>query len=143
MPWYVSAVLAAVVWGMHYPLVGRFLDKMSMATLFLCVSLPSLYFAVAHRKDIAKDYETFIALSAFDKAQSLSVIVTALAGALLVWTAIDKSNATHASLIEVSYPVFVALFSYFVFKENHLSLPTIIGGTLAFVGAGIVIYFNK
>lgn len=70
------------------------------------------------------------------------VILTFTAGNFLILTSISAKNATLAGLIEISYPLFIAIFSYILFKENHINIGTTIGGVMIFLGVFIIYYFN-
>ena len=41
-------------------------------------------------------------------------------------------------MLEISYPLFVALFSVFLF-QGQLQLPVVIGGAFIFIGAAIIV----
>ena len=62
-------------------------------------------------------------------------------GYLLIAFSIKNSNATIAGLIEISYPLFIILFSYLFFNEVNINKYTLIGGGLVMSGI-LVISFN-
>ena len=47
-----------------------------------------------------------------------------------------------ASLIEITYPLFVVIFAYLLFRQLHLTSSVIIGGLMIMTGAGLIIYHN-
>ena len=51
----------------------------------------------------------------------------------MITASIQMKGASIASIIEISYPFFVVLFTYLIFKESNLNTATIIGGILVFV----------
>jgi len=55
------------------------------------------------------------------------VIVTYLIASSLIVFAIKGKNATTAGLVEISYPIFIILFSYIFLKNYHLNRATIVG----------------
>lgn len=65
-------------------------------------------------------------------------VVSSAAGALLIYIAIGEKNATLASLIEISYPFFVAIFAWLFFRDAQFSWPTLLGGLLILGGVGVV-----
>jgi drug/metabolite transporter (DMT)-like permease len=65
-------------------------------------------------------------------------VVSSAAGALLIYIAIGEKNATLASLIEISYPFFVAVFAWLFFRETQFSWPTVFGGLLILGGVAVV-----
>lgn len=55
-------------------------------------------------------------------------------GAGLIYHAISMKNATVVSLIEISYPVFVCLFAYILYRDIQVNMWTALGGLLIFCG---------
>jgi drug/metabolite transporter (DMT)-like permease len=72
----------------------------------------------------------------------LALTVTTVTGALLLFLAIGGKNATLASLIEITYPVFVALFAFVLFREVHLTASVLVGAGLVFAGVFLIIWHN-
>ena len=70
-------------------------------------------------------------------------MVTSVAGALLIYMAIGEKNATLASLIEISYPFFVAVFAWLFFRETHFNLATLLGGLMILGGVAVVFLGNR
>lgn len=40
IPWYLTAVGAALVWGLHYPLIQQALRRVSLATVLASTTVP-------------------------------------------------------------------------------------------------------
>ena len=72
-------------------------------------------------------------------AESLNAAISA---SVLLFVSIDSKNATLASLIEISYPVFVVLFAYVLFRDVHLNASVLVGGLLVFAGVAIIVLNN-
>jgi drug/metabolite transporter (DMT)-like permease len=70
----------------------------------------------------------------------ISSVILAIVANFLIFSGIKALNATDASIIEIAYPFFVALFSYFVFKSNP-NVYFFLGGTLIFIGSIIIMKF--
>jgi len=70
------------------------------------------------------------------------ILTFALANVLSFY-AIQAKNATLASIIEVSYPLFIIIIAWVLFRESALNISVIIGGLLIFTGISIIFYFNK
>ena len=51
---------------------------------------------------------------------------------------IQGKNATLAGLIEISYPLFIALFAYFLFGEMQIGVASALGGVLIFAGVALI-----
>jgi protein phosphatase len=65
-------------------------------------------------------------------------LVTATAAALSILGSIQLLGAGKSAVLEISYPLFVALFSVFLF-QGQLQLPVVIGGAFIFIGAAIIV----
>lgn len=141
-PWFLMAIGAAIAWGIGYNLDAQ-LMKAGISPVFLMivhivVMLPLyIYYAFAVGEP---GKELKIILS--DKRLILIAVtgsMTILGGSFLILSSISEKNATVSSMIEISYPFFVALFAWLVFRENHINAWTALGGLLIFCGVGIVL----
>jgi drug/metabolite transporter (DMT)-like permease len=56
--------------------------------------------------------------------------------------AINEKNATLASLLEISYPLFIILFTAIFFRQVHLDPIGIVGAVLILFGCVLVV-FNR
>ena len=66
----------------------------------------------------------------------------ATAAGLLIFLSIGAKNATLASLIEVTYPIFTAFFAWLLFRQATLNTATVIGAAFIFLGVLIVAQAN-
>ena len=142
--WFFSALFAAVLWGFDYAFDERVLKYISVP-VFLSIQLfaASLILALiawmsgAWQKDI-------IALASSSRILLLFLlgIVAFSVANVFICTAIQDKNATFSSLIEISYPLFIALISWLVFDEGELTWSTGIGGLLIFCGVFVIYFFN-
>lgn len=142
IPWYVTAIGAALVWGVHYPLVDHALKKLSLVSVLLLTTLPIFVLALFFHRTLAADYAVWATLDAGPKVRVLALALTSLLGSVLLFLSIAGKNATLASLIEISYPVFVAVFAWLLFREIHVNTRVIIGGLLVFAGVAMIIWNN-
>lgn len=142
-PWYVTALGAALVWGVHYPLVDHALKKLSLVSVLLLTALPIVVLALFFHRTLAADYAVWTTLDTGPKLRVLALALTSLLGSVLLFLSIAGKNATLASLIEISYPVFVALFAWLLFRELHINTSVIIGGLLVFAGVAMIIWNNQ
>jgi drug/metabolite transporter (DMT)-like permease len=78
-----------------------------------------------------------------DRGWFVLAVVASAAGALLIYMAIGEKNATLASLIEISYPFFVAVFAWVFFRDMQFNLATIFGGILILSGVAVVFLGNR
>ena len=139
--WIVFALFASLFWGLNYVLAERiFSYKISPLTL---VGIEMFIGGAA-----------FLAISAFHRLGSeltaisadrtlvlllIAALISTVTGNLLIATSIQSKNATLAGLIEISYPLFIAAFSYLLFGINYISIGVACGGALIFGGV-VVIY---
>lgn len=142
IPWYVTAIGAALVWGVHYPLVDHALKKLSLVSVLLLTALPIVVLALFFHRILAADYAVWTALDTGPRIRVLALALTSLLGSVLLFLSIAGKNATLASLIEISYPVFVAVFAWLLFREIHVNTSVIIGGLLVFAGVALIIWNN-
>ncbi|GAB4514480.1 MAG: hypothetical protein Tsb0026_19830 [Sulfuricaulis sp.] len=142
IPWYVTAIGAALIWGIHYPLVDHALKKISLVSVLLLTALPIAALALFFHRTLVADYAVWVALDTGPKVRILALALTSLLGSVLLFLSIAGKNATLASLIEISYPVFVVVFAYLLFREIHVNPSVIIGGLLVFAGVTMIIWNN-
>jgi drug/metabolite transporter (DMT)-like permease len=143
IPWYVTAIGAALVWGVHYPLVDHALKKLSLVSVLLLTALPIVVLALFFHRTLAADYAVWTTLDTGPRIRVLALALTSLLGSVLLFLSIAGKNATLASLIEISYPAFVALFAWLLFRELHINTSVIIGGLLVFAGVAMIIWNNS
>ena len=142
LPWYISALAAAVVWGIHYPLLGYALKRLSLASVLALTALPILLMMPFLGRALGRDIALLRAMSPGEAMPILALSVTSLTATVLLFLAIGSKNATLASLIEISYPVFVALFAWVMFREVQLTPAVVVGALLVFSGVGVIIWSN-
>ena len=105
--------------------------------------MPVLLLMPVFLRDLAYDLDTVRALPTAEQALIAAIGLTSLLGAVLLYVSIAGKNATLASLIEVTYPVFVAFFAFVMFRHIHLNASVIAGGLMVIAGAGLIIYNNQ
>lgn len=143
LPWYLPAIAAAVVWGLHYPLVEHALRRVSLTTVVLLTAAPMALVALAFPARLAADWRAFSALPAGERLLIAAIAVTSLAGTVLLYLAVRGRNATLASLIEISYPAFVAIFAWLLFREWQVNAGVLLGAGLVFAGTAIIILNSR
>jgi drug/metabolite transporter (DMT)-like permease len=65
-------------------------------------------------------------------------LITATAAALSILGSIQLLGANKSAVLEISYPLFVGLFSVLLFK-GELQLPVVLGGIFIFIGSAIIV----
>jgi drug/metabolite transporter (DMT)-like permease len=144
--WVVYALAAAIIWGISYAASGRVIERgmtplvfFFLYTLFGALSAATALALTGRAGGLATEVR---ALGA-DWVWLVVAVVSSVAGALLIYIAIGEKNATLASLIEISYPFFVAIFAWLFFRETQFSWPTLLGGLLILGGVGVVFLGEK
>jgi len=143
IPWYVAALGAAIVWGIHYPLIDFAMKRLSVYTVLLISVLPVLFLMPVFIRDLARDVDVFKLLPTNEQWLVAAIGLTSTLGAMLLYLSVNSKNATLASLIEITYPVFVVLFAYLFFRQVHVNTSVILGGLMILLGAGLIIYNNQ
>lgn len=142
IPWYIPALGAALAWGVHYPLVDFALKRVSLFGVILLTVLPAMLLTPLFYRQLANDFATVKNLPVTEQWTIGFIGFTSLAGAVLLYLSIASKNATLASLIEITYPVFVVFFSYVLFKQVNINASVLLGGVMVIAGAGLIIYNN-
>lgn len=139
IPWYVAALGAAVVWGIHYPLIEFALRRVSLMSVLLLTALPVLLLVPFFGRVLVADARTLAQLGAGERWTVVSVALSSLLATVLIFLSIDGKNGTMAGLIEISYPLVIVIFTWLLFREVHLTWTSALGGLLIMAGAAIVI----
>jgi drug/metabolite transporter (DMT)-like permease len=90
---------------------------------------------------LAKDFAT---LTSDKRILGLSIAeaICLMAAELLIGFSITSKNATLSGLIEISYPLFIAIFAYLLFNDNQMNAGTVVGGALIFSGIFVIYYLS-
>jgi len=140
LPWYAAGLGAALLWGIHYPLLEHALKRVSLVTVLVLTVLPVLVVALVFRDTLWRDALVLASMDWPDRARILLLSVTSLAATVMLFLAIGGRNATLASLIEITYPLFVVLFTWLLFRQVHVTPSAAIGGVLVMAGAALIIW---
>ena len=131
------AVGAAITWGLVYTIDERILTKASPGNLLFVSSFITLIltlpFFIADKSYIKE-------LVLTDKPTFLLIIGSQVLGALasfFIFSSIKSTGAAFASIIEISYPLFVVLFSVLLLK-SQFNVYFWIGGLFMVIGAVII-----
>ena len=143
IPWYVAALGAAITWGIYYPLVDMALKRVSLYSVILLSMIPVLLVMPLFIKTLDNDITTWKSLPLNEQWVIACIGLIGLVGEVLVYLAISGKNATLASLIEMTYPVFVVLFAYLFYRQMDVTPSVMVGGMMILVGAGLIIYNNQ
>ena len=119
------------------------MKRLSIYGVLLLSIVPLVFLMPLFLRELASDVEAFKLLPGKEQWTILAITVTSTAGAALLYLSINNKNATLASLIEITYPVFVIFFAYVLFRQIHVNLSVAIGGLFILSGAVIIIYNNQ
>ena len=137
---YALAVSASVLWGLTYCLDERVLASLSVYKLYFLHCLCGL--VVAGAILLLQGHAPASLVRIDTAAVSLPLIgltlVTATAAALCILGSIQLLGADKSAVLEISYPLFVALFSVLLFR-GQLQFEVVLGGTFIFIGAAIIV----
>ena len=139
--WFYCALGAALLWGFSYALSEKVM-KDALSPMFIMVVTGFFYFVIslliAYFTDNLKG--GFTAINQ-DKSLFLNLLILSLSyviGAFLIYYAINLKNATMVNLIEITFPIFTLIFAYLLMKEVQINVSTLLGGSLIFIGVGII-----
>ncbi len=142
--WILFALGASLLWGLTYVFNEQVYKKISVLTSLgiTSVVVGVVTILIALMAGVLKPD-----IATLGSSKKLLGYLAAGAGSLLIAElfigfSIFNKNATLAGLIEISYPIFIALFSYLLFR-NQVSMHTIVGGIIVFVGIFVIYYFNR
>jgi drug/metabolite transporter (DMT)-like permease len=141
MTWWGYALLSAACWGIQYVLMETLFRRVDFAAAFSFLSLANGILVAAVL------WLLYPKQNWWRLGESWSVIGLVLlylifgTGAYLFNAlAINQKNATLASLLEISYPLFIILFTALFFREIHLDLVGMIGAILILLGCVLVVF---
>jgi len=137
---YALALLASVLWGLTYCLDERLLAGVSVTRLYFlhCACGAAIAGAIL----LAQGHSP-AALVRFDTATASLPLValtmlTATAATFCILGSIQLLGAHRSAVLEISYPLFVALFSV-AFFQGRLDWPVLLGGGFILAGAAIIV----
>lgn len=143
--WIVYAITAAVLWGLSYTMTEQVMKKLSaMSVMFFC-SLGGAIFALVAGLllgSFKKDWEVIKNASAELKLLGVCVAVVMIANVFILLS-IKAKNATMAGMIEITYPLFTAIFAWVLFKEAQMTTGTLIGFVLIVTGVACIYFLDK
>jgi drug/metabolite transporter (DMT)-like permease len=143
--WIFYALGASLMWGLTYVLNEQVYKKISIFTSLAITTLVMtvVMFIVAYFAGFLK--RDFVTISGSNRLIYLIIAgtVSLILAEVLIGLSIISKNATLSGLIEISYPIFIALFTYLIFRENQLNTGTLFGGLLVFLGVATIYLFNR
>lgn len=139
MLWWMYALLAAVLWGVVYAISGRLLGVLSPVGLYILTALPAVTVALLTPHNTVAQARRFLEAGPAFAGWAALHLLCGIIATLSLYKAIQGSNPTYVSLIEITYPVFVALFAFLLFREQHLTPGVLAGAALVLAGVSLII----
>lgn len=142
--WMVYALAAAILWGASYAASGPILRAgMPPLIFYFCYSVIGLITATVALVFGGKEKMLLVQLREVGPniGWFLFSLVAASVGALMTYMAIGEKNPTLSSIIEISYPLFVVLFTWFFFREFQLNFMTFLGAFFVIFGVMLILKY--
>lgn len=140
--WWTWALGSTIFWGLFYVLVSRLSPTLSPISLYWLPNITLLAILPFTYKQIATDYANLWSSGLDIKIAAAVASIISIIASVMFYKSIGMHTATHASLIQITYPVFTAIFAFIFFSQNHFSWSVMVGGALIMIGAGIIILNN-
>ncbi len=143
--WLVLALGASLFWGLTYVLDEQLYKHVSVLTILALHSTLSALVGISVAFSVGYLRTDIATLFSNQRLTSLFIISScaAVCAGLLIGFSIATRNATLAGLIEISYPLFIVLFSYLLFREHDLSLGAVGGGFLILCGVALIYWSSQ
>ena len=135
------AIGAAIAWGLAYTIDQKILADTSPAVL-LFVSF--VVGALLLLPVVLTQSASLFAVFSLGKTRLLLILASVALATLanyLVLGSIEYVGASFASVVEISYPFFVFLFSFLIFG-TELNAYMLIGSVFIFLGSAIIMRFG-
>jgi drug/metabolite transporter (DMT)-like permease len=139
--WALFALSAAIFWGLAYTMSGQVV-RAGISTPFILgfvavLTLPVYVTALIKTGSFRPSLDIVLnnkMLLLFLAVQAFSLLM----GQYLIYAAISQKSVTYAAILEISYPIFVCLFTWILFKDLQMSWNIALGGLLIFSGSALV-----
>ena len=139
--WFLYAISSAVFWGLDYAIFGKLLEKIHPTTVLFLQAIFSITFFLIFNKGTIISDANIITRDKMIPMIFLSLAVGFCAN-LFTSYAIYEKNASIAGFLEISYPLFIVLFSWILFRNIDVTWKTLMGGILILIGI-LIIYKNE
>ena len=138
MTWLFMAILTSILWGLCYASTEQIVKYISMKT-YLAISALCCFIGfsiLAYFEPAQHDFKEKFIISLPWIAIS---IASSFAGSYCSTYAIKHGGASLSAVIEISYPVWVIVFTSIFSWQNNFNMNIFIGGSLIFLGTFLVI----
>ncbi len=137
---FLYAVGAAITWGLVYTIDQKILTNISPLTLLF---IDSLITAIIMMPLFFLDKKPIMNLLNSGKVNLFLILISlilAVVANFLIYSGIKAIGASMASVFEISYPLFVVLFSFLFFRTSF-NASFLFGASLIVLGSIIILKF--
>jgi drug/metabolite transporter (DMT)-like permease len=137
---YLLAFAAAVLWGLLYVLDERLLAGMSIYRLYFLHSVAGVAVAGTVLLAQGESPASLLRMSfpGIGPPLVLATMAVVALACLAIFASIQALGASRAAVLEISYPLFVAIFAWLLSRQP-VQWPVILGGIFIFIGSAILV----
>lgn len=140
--WFFCSLFAAIFWGISYAISEELVQRRGVPPSFLIliealIAFP-LYIILAQTLGSFKEGVSSMFQSTGTLILTLSMGFLIMLGNFLITYSVSLKNATMASLIEISYPLFTIFFVWLFFGKFDLNWATGLGAFLILSGVTVM-----
>lgn len=139
MSWIYYAITASIVWGFSYAMQEKLLYKISIQTELAVTYLIGFITTSLIALSSGSLYKDFQKIDSYTVRLIFTISGLCLIANFCIASAIKNKNASLASIIEISYPLFTILASYLLYGEKQVNNNSIIAGLLIFSGVTLLL----
>lgn len=137
--WFTFAIFAAILWGFNYALAEKILHSISPSTLLALEMIIGaiLFTCISFFTTMKRDVEILTTDSGLLLLTIVEIVIVLIASYFIA-ASINLKNATIAGIVELTYPIFTIIFTWFLFNQAHVNFSVIVGGLLIFIGVLVI-----
>jgi drug/metabolite transporter (DMT)-like permease len=139
--WMVYALCAAALWGLEYVLLGRLFDNRISPVFLLSIQMFVGALTLGSICVASGTFTSEIGAATRSWTSILLIVFSTIVftlGSFMIAASIKEGNALLAGLIEISYPLFILVFSILLGWSEPVGLRALIGGLAILAGAAII-----
>lgn len=133
------AILASILWGLGYTIIVYIADRVAPLTIMvsnMVLSLP-LYALLFLDQRVRTNLTSALKDDSLVWLLVIEAIIS-FAAIFCIVSAIGGEHPIAAAFIEISYPLFLVVFSYFLLSGAAFNVFTVVGGALIFAGVALI-----
>ena len=138
LTWIHYALSAAALWGINYSVGERLIRSAGVPALLLANTVGGGAAMLGYLVYTGSIIPTLTRVTRDDAIKMVICGLFSACAIICAQMAISHKNATLAGLVEMTYPVFTALFAYLLFQDMPLTPAGALGGALILLGLSII-----